>query len=156
MKKLVAVVLIITLFMTGCTGNSQEPGSASISSAVVSSVASENESLQSEGRSKINNKSSSDEEILEQSRSLWKDEFEIMDEYDIDEYQKLATILMARYLDMQVRIDVEGIESLNPVLKDALKDEDTRSEFIYDLLQCSEFQLQAIEEADLKNGTLTM
>lgn len=157
MKKLLIVVLMLSFMMTGCAGQSRESdlnGAAGADRPAMTEP-SKNQSDQSAAYTNTDNSIISDDEILELSRNLYPDEFQIMDEYDIDESQKLAIILIANYLDMQVRIDVEGIEQLNPQFKEALEGEDIRSDFIHDLLQCSEFQLQAVEEANLKNALLT-
>ena len=151
MRKLIALILIAAVAASGCR---QAPA---VSSADGSSKAGESQStaepaLENSSESSTESSKGTTERLNsnhKKSRELYSEEYAVMDEFDIGENQKLAAILMANYLDMQDRIDIDTLEKLSPVLKKALSDEATRKSFINDLLQCSDYRLHTVEDAEM-------
>ncbi len=86
------------------------------------------------------------------SVQMYENEFSKLENYDIDEAQKLAMILAAEYVDIQQRIDLDALCALNPQIEENISND--RQAIIEQFLLTDNFQLYEVDSAKLEGNTL--
>ncbi len=86
------------------------------------------------------------------SVQMFENEFRKLENYDIDEAQKLAMILAAEYVDIQQRIDLDALCVLNPQIEENISND--RQAIFEQFLMTDNYQLYEVDSAKLEGNVL--
>ena len=146
-----------TVLLSGCT-NSREPRQPETS---VPNTTRRRELTQTDKSSEILSVDTTNEivsidrkeDILQKSRTLYEDEFQILDSFKLEDEEKLSIILSAHYLNRQDRIDIDEIKTVCPSLGEIISMNEHA--LIIDFLNCTDYILYAVDEVKMNDHEIT-
>ena len=153
MKKIISGLLISIMLFAGCANtniNQSVQTESEIKTVKRREITRTDKSNETDFESKIISDKGS---ILEKSKVLYTEEFEVLDSYDISDEEKLSIILATHYFNMQYRIDIEAMADMSLALAEFLK----RNEkgVIVDFLLSDDYELWSVEDAEMTGNTIS-